>query len=76
MKQYRGFSSFELILFLCIVGILIFLAVPFVKSIPLFSEGIPDSDSPVVFDNPSLSNHSAHLNDAELNQSEQLHKSD
>ncbi len=33
MKKYHGYSIIELILFLCIAGILIFLAIPFLKSI-------------------------------------------
>lgn len=32
MKQTHGYSIIELILFLCITGILIFLAIPFLKS--------------------------------------------
>ena len=33
MKKTHGYSIIELILFLCIAGILIFLAIPFLKSI-------------------------------------------
>ena len=32
MKKTHGYSIIELILFLCIAGILIFLAIPFLKS--------------------------------------------
>jgi competence protein ComGC len=32
MKKPHGYSIIELILFLCITGILIFLAIPFLKS--------------------------------------------
>jgi len=32
MKKSHGYSIIELILFLCITGILIFLAIPFLKS--------------------------------------------
>ena len=33
MNKTHGYSIIELILFLCIAGILIFLAIPFIKSI-------------------------------------------
>ena len=35
MKNTRGFSLIELILFLCIITIIVFLALPFLPSLPL-----------------------------------------
>ena len=37
MKHSSGFSTVELILFLCIGSIIIFLAIPFIRSYPLTS---------------------------------------
>jgi len=34
IKHFSGFSSLELIIFLSIIGILLFLSVPFIRSIP------------------------------------------
>ena len=44
MKKTHGYSIIELILFLCIAGILIFLAIPFLKSISN-TMPIEDNDS-------------------------------
>jgi Tfp pilus assembly protein FimT len=35
MKHTRGFSLIELILFLCIIAIIVFLALPFIPSLSL-----------------------------------------
>ena len=35
MKNTRGFSLIELILFLCIIAIIVFLALPFIPSLSL-----------------------------------------
>ena len=35
MKNTRGFSLIELILFLCIIAIIVFLALPFLRSLSL-----------------------------------------
>jgi Tfp pilus assembly protein FimT len=35
MKNTRGFSLIELILFLCIIAIIVFLAMPFIPSLSL-----------------------------------------
>ena len=44
MNKTHGYSIIELILFLCIAGILIFLAIPFLKSISN-STPIEDNDA-------------------------------
>jgi Tfp pilus assembly protein FimT len=35
MKNTRGFSLIELILFICIIAIIVFLALPFIPSLPV-----------------------------------------
>jgi Tfp pilus assembly protein FimT len=50
MKNTRGFSLIELILFLCIIAIIVFLALPFIPSLSLTlnSESQAKDTSPAV----------------------------
>lgn len=73
MKYYRGFSTIELILFLCIAGILLFLAIPFLRSLSSTStKGTYDttSASPFISEDSNFSSRSKKIPDT--NQSTDL----
>jgi competence protein ComGC len=55
MKYTRGFSTIELILFLLIAGILLFLATPFLRSLSFNSK---EETNKLVRDSPNFSNES------------------
>jgi len=55
MKYTRGFSTIELILFLFIAGILLFLATPFLRSLSFNSK---EETNKLVRDSPIFSNES------------------
>ena len=68
MKNTRGFSLIELILFLCITAIVVFLALPFLPSQPFYQNsdsqaGDSSSAVPVSSEEPMDANLSAPLPD-------------
>ena len=76
MKKYRGFSIFELFLFICIAGILIFLAFPFYKSFFFPSKSNSAKIIPIVSIDDPESNHSYQANNLDANQTDSFGTSD
>ena len=77
MKYTRGFSTIELILFLLIAGILLFLATPFLRSLSFNSKEETNKlvrDSPIFSNESNLSSLSKEIPDT--NQSSDLPDSD